>query len=146
MPASKNLAAYTDCHSAFEMALEHGGAKIEFETSGKARNFSQRCYQYRRLLHSKAEASSPPGTITSTPYDQFKIRLSGMFLIIEPHSLKGVKMTTLDGDPIKPEGAKVDRTLSMPDPEHVEEVHDELLEEAHDIAEEIRRTGGLTLE
>ena len=146
MPASKNIAAYTDCHTAFETAIARDGLIVTFDTPGKARNFSQRCYSYRKLLHTQQAATAPAGTVTATPYDEWKIKLEGLTLTFVKHSAAALQFSTLDGEPIENTTVPIDRPLAMPDPENLRDQRDELLEDAFDIAAQIRKSGGLNFE
>lgn len=146
MPASKNLGAYADCHQAWETALVNEGAQVKFETDGKARNFQQRCYMYRRLIQKAHVASAPAGTQGTSPYDTWKIRREGRKLIFEENNVSGLQFKTLDGEPVQSSDAEVPRPLAAPDPDVIAESTDDLLEEAFDLAEELRSGKGLQLE
>lgn len=144
MPASKNIATYTDCHAVLERAVSSNGVQLKFETKGKATYFSQRLNTYRNLLREANERNKPVGFSGTTPYDHFLIKAEGVQVTIKPRSIDALSIETLDGEPV--DLPPVDAPASTFQTEDIEGDEDDLIEEAHDIAEAIRKGGGLSLE
>lgn len=110
MTRRPNLAPYVDCTSIMETAIHAGGARIVFQTKGKAINFRQRCYRARKLLADSVAEIVPPGVMPTTQFDDLYIQLesdtapegSPMVLLFKLHSKRAKPaLTDLDGNPIQ---------------------------------------------
>jgi len=77
LSTSKSLLAYAQLQTVLDRAIESAnGVRVKQESSGKARNFVQRCYTFRALdrqRNSKLYDPSDPNHGTS-PYDVLVIR------------------------------------------------------------------------
>lgn len=76
MAMSKNLGMYNDVESVFkEILAANKTCTLSFPTKTKARQWKQRAYYYRKLLHDKqASQLGLEVSATSTPYDAFIFR------------------------------------------------------------------------
>lgn len=77
---SRNINAYSDCRTAFELASRDGHAKRLCASKGQAIHYRQRLYQFRGLLveqladvyRARPETFEKVGT---TPFDDIQCRL-----------------------------------------------------------------------
>lgn len=77
---SRNINAYADCRTAFELASRDGHAKRLCRSKGQAIHYRQRLYQFRGLLvdqlaevyRARPETFEKVGT---TPFDDIQCRL-----------------------------------------------------------------------
>lgn len=73
---SKSPAAFDDCRRVLDQALQSPGMVAEFETTGAAVNFRQRCYRYRNILRDLdfERKGGVPGLEIVSAYDDVVIR------------------------------------------------------------------------
>jgi hypothetical protein len=136
MPASKNPAMYTDCHQVLEQALAKGGLKVRFTTTSRASHFRMRLNSYRVALRHHQMQGKPQGFVASTPYDHFMFRLSDTMVIIEERVVNALSIEDLDGNATELKSV----------PAREDDTDEDLLNDATDIVNEIRRTGRIDLD
>jgi hypothetical protein len=127
---------YTDCYQVLEKALTKGGLKIKFTTPSRATHFRMRLNSYRVALRHHQLQGKPEGFVPSTPYDHFTFRLSGTAVIVEERMVDALSIEDLDGN----------ATELTPVPTREDDSPDDLLDDALDIVNEIRRKGRVDLD
>lgn len=120
-----STATFADITPVLDAALRHGGVQFKLETKGKAVQWRQRAYRYRKLLFklSQERNAGIPGYDASTPYDQLRIDITAEGEVVVAPIPPIPDLMDLDGNPIVLERAKPD-----------EDNEDELLDFAATLA------------
>lgn len=87
---------FQDCRAVLDACIANNGCTVTLPTAGKATNFRQRCYSFRKAMN-ELDTNLEYATIKITTDPKLLRRL-----IFEFHSVDFV-IKTLDGDVIKPE-------------------------------------------
>lgn len=120
MPHPKSPHAYEDIRRAFDLALEHGGARRVCANREDAIKWRHRAHRFRATLR----GTTVEGLIPPTPYDTLTLTIP----VDEPHVVQlsvvadAGQMETLDGRPL--DGA-------------IERADDALAEDARALAKEM---------
>lgn len=91
MPLPKSINAYTDVRATLDAAVAAGGARVTFDSPGKATHFAQRANRLRKLVWDAEK---------TTAWDEYQFLVRENIVLIQRKALPTLE--DLDGNPLTP--------------------------------------------
>lgn len=104
MPPSKNINTYADVQAVLDQIKAYGSGTYRLATEGKARNWMQRAYSFRKIFQEQARIrANIKGFTPPTDYDMIRMELQGpaVFITFAPEPVGEISLP--NGQVLKPE-------------------------------------------